>query len=152
MGKLKLGRMLDCLCLSCSSSTCFCMNGLEGEDSMERKALIGSDGVEMMRIKDIIGGTGNQTLAYQLKPKMVVLRVSMHCNGCARKVEKHISRMDGVTSFEVDLESKKVIVIGDILPFEVLESVSKVKNAELWTSPIDVETTQHYPVDHIMNG
>lgn len=26
---------------------------------------------------------------------MVVLRVSMHCNGCARKVEKHISKMEG---------------------------------------------------------
>lgn len=71
MGKLRFGRMLDCLCLSCSSATCFCMNALEGEDSMERKALIGSDGVEMMKIKDIMGG--NQTLAYQLKPKVCVL-------------------------------------------------------------------------------
>lgn len=71
MGKLRFGRMLDCLCLSCSSATCFCMNALEGEDSMERKALIGSDGVEMMKIKDIMGG--NQTLAYQMKPKVCVL-------------------------------------------------------------------------------
>lgn len=77
MGKLKVGRMLDCLCLSCSSSTCFCMNGLEGEDSMERKALIGSDGVEMMRIKDVIGETGNQTLAYQLKPKVSISSPSL---------------------------------------------------------------------------
>ncbi|KAJ8624121.1 hypothetical protein MRB53_032651 [Persea americana] len=90
---------------------------------MERKALIGNDGGEMVRIRDIMGG--NQTLAYQLKPKMVVLRVSMHCNGCARKVKKHISKIDGVTSFEVDLQSKKVVVIGDVLPFEVLESISK---------------------------
>ncbi|MBA0703315.1 hypothetical protein Golax_015645 [Gossypium laxum] len=65
---------------------------------------------------------------------MVVLRVSMHCHGCARKVEKHISKLDGVTSYKVDLESKRVVVVGDIIPFEVLESVSKVKNAELWTS------------------
>jgi hypothetical protein len=28
-----------------------------------------------------------------------------------------------------------VVVIGDIIPFEVLESVSRVKNAELWNSP-----------------
>ncbi|KAJ0090957.1 hypothetical protein Patl1_13199 [Pistacia atlantica] len=27
---------------------------------------------------------------------MVVLRVSMHCNGCARKVEKHISKLEGM--------------------------------------------------------
>ncbi|XP_010263780.1 PREDICTED: protein SODIUM POTASSIUM ROOT DEFECTIVE 1-like [Nelumbo nucifera] len=64
---------------------------------------------------------------------MVVLRVPLHCNGCARKVEKHISKMRGiVTSYQVDLENKEVVVTGDALPFEVLESVSKVKNAELW--------------------
>lgn len=26
---------------------------------------------------------------------MVTLRVAMHCHGCARRVEKHISKMDG---------------------------------------------------------
>lgn len=104
----------------------------------------------------------------------------MHCNGCARKVEKHISKMEGmskcpipsllyiqtgfvthrsrmlmclfsvvsnkflvfriftitgVTSYKVDLESKMVVVIGDVLPDEVVQSVSKVKNAEIWNSP-----------------
>ncbi|XP_068647124.1 heavy metal-associated isoprenylated plant protein 45-like [Aristolochia californica] len=132
MGKKSLSRVLDSLCLSsCSNSSCFCMYSFDGEDAIERKALIGSKVGELVRIRDIVHG--NQTLAFQLKPKMVVLRVSMHCNGCARKVEKHISKMDGVTSFEVDLESKKVVVVGDIVPFEVLESVSKVKFAELWT-------------------
>ncbi|XP_077211763.1 heavy metal-associated isoprenylated plant protein 45-like [Tasmannia lanceolata] len=135
MGKLSLGRVLDCFCLSaCSNSSCFCMNSLDTQDDIERKALIGSEASQMVRIRDVV--SGNQTLAFQLKPKMVVLRVSMHCNGCAKKVEKHISKMEGVTSFEVDLESKKVVVIGDILPFEVLECVSKVKNAELWPSPL----------------
>jgi hypothetical protein len=38
----------------------------------------------------------------------------------------------GVTWFEVDLESKKVVVKGDVTPFEVLQSVSKVKFAQLW--------------------
>lgn len=27
--------------------------------------------------------------------QMVMLRVSMHCNGCAKKVEKHISKIEG---------------------------------------------------------
>lgn len=40
----------------------------------------------------------------------------------------------GVTSYKVDLDSKMVVVVGDIIPFEVLESVSKVKKAELWPS------------------
>jgi len=41
----------------------------------------------------------------------------------------------GVSSYKVDLETKMVMICGDILPLEVLESVSKVKTAELWNSP-----------------
>ncbi|XP_043698681.1 heavy metal-associated isoprenylated plant protein 45-like [Telopea speciosissima] len=133
MGKLRFGWVLDCLCISPgSNSSCFCINSLDSGDDSERSSLIPSNGKQLVKMRDFVGK--NQSLAFHLKPKTVVLRVSMHCNGCARKVEKHISKMEGVTSFQVDLESKKVVVIGDILPFEVLESVSKVKTAELWTS------------------
>jgi Heavy-metal-associated domain len=42
----------------------------------------------------------------------------------------------GVTSFQVDLKNKKVVVTGDITPGEVLESISKVmKFAELLVAP-----------------
>jgi copper chaperone CopZ len=37
----------------------------------------------------------------------------------------------GVTSFSIDLESKKVTVTGQVSPAGVLESISKVKKAEL---------------------
>ncbi|KAK8523129.1 hypothetical protein V6N12_047660 [Hibiscus sabdariffa] len=106
------------------------MNTLD--DEFEKKPLVTSEKPQLLRLKDVF--SDNQTLAFQLKPKMVVLRVSMHCHGCARKVEKHVSKLDGVSSYKVDLESKRVVVVGDILPFEVLESVSKVKSAELWSS------------------
>ncbi|MED6180748.1 hypothetical protein PIB30_013125 [Stylosanthes scabra] len=130
----KLGRMLDTFCLSSSSSasstSCFCINSLDfDEDEFEAKPLIASDH-KKLRLKDVV--SGKQTLAFQLKPKIVMLRVSMHCYGCAKKVEKHISKLEGVSSYKVDLETKMVVVMGDILPFEVLQSVSKVKNAELW--------------------
>jgi hypothetical protein len=40
-----------------------------------------------------------------------------------------------VTSFDVDLEKKKVVVVGDVTPYEVLASVSKVMRfAELWVA------------------
>ncbi|BFG39928.1 hypothetical protein CerSpe_262020 [Prunus speciosa] len=134
MGKLSLGRVLDRFCLSSTgSSSCFCMNSMENEDEFERSPLVTGEKDRFLRLKDVVAG--KQTLAFQLKPKMVMLRVSMHCNGCARKVEKHISKIEGVTSYKVDLESKMVVVIGDVLPREVLESVSKVKNAEIWNSP-----------------
>ncbi|KAK8610442.1 hypothetical protein V6N13_081599 [Hibiscus sabdariffa] len=133
MGKLSFGKMLDCLYLSSisgSSCSCFCMNTLDNNE-FEKKPLITSDKTQLLRLKDVV--SGNQTLAFQLKPKVVVLRVSMHCHGCAKKVEKHISKLDGVSSYKVDLGSKRVVVVGDITPFEVLESISKVKNAELWS-------------------
>lgn len=67
--------------------------------------------------------------------QVVVLRVSLHCKGCAGKVKKHISRMRGVTSFNIDFAAKKVTVVGDVTPLEVLASISKVKTAQLWTPP-----------------
>ncbi|WVZ23070.1 hypothetical protein V8G54_001614 [Vigna mungo] len=65
---------------------------------------------------------------------VVVMRVAIHCQGCAVKVKKHLSKMEGVTSFSIDLESKRVTVMGHISPVAVLESISKVKRAELWTA------------------
>ncbi|KAG6473680.1 protein SODIUM POTASSIUM ROOT DEFECTIVE 1-like [Zingiber officinale] len=64
--------------------------------------------------------------------QVVVMRVSIHCQGCAGKVRKHISKMEGVTSFSIDLESKRVTVMGHVSPVGVLESISKVKKAEFW--------------------
>ncbi|KGN65366.1 heavy metal-associated isoprenylated plant protein 45 [Cucumis sativus] len=145
MGKLKkMGKVFDCFSYSsnsCSSNSCFCINSMEIEDEedefFDKQPLIANNNRkdnQLPTLKDVVNG--NQTLAFQLKPKMVTLRVSMHCKGCARKVEKHISKMEGVSSYTIDLETKMVIIIGDILPFEVVESVSKVKNAQLWQSSI----------------
>jgi hypothetical protein len=42
----------------------------------------------------------------------------------------------GVVSFKVELESKKVTVVGNVSPWEVLESVCKVmKRAEILPAP-----------------
>ncbi|XP_034680725.1 protein SODIUM POTASSIUM ROOT DEFECTIVE 1-like [Vitis riparia] len=65
--------------------------------------------------------------------QVVVMRVSLHCQGCAGKVKKHLSKMEGVTSFSIDLETKRVTVMGHVSPSGVLESISKVKKAELWS-------------------
>ncbi|KAG6427387.1 hypothetical protein SASPL_111631 [Salvia splendens] len=71
--------------------------------------------------------------------QVVVLRVSLHCRGCERKMRKHISRMAGVRSFNIDFAAKKVTVAGKITPLEVLSSISKVKNAQLWAPTITSE-------------
>uniref|UniRef100_A0A7N0RHT2 HMA domain-containing protein n=1 Tax=Kalanchoe fedtschenkoi TaxID=63787 RepID=A0A7N0RHT2_KALFE len=75
--------------------------------------------------------------------EVVVLRVSLHCKGCAAKVRKHISRMEGVTSFNIDFAAKKVTVVGDVTPLGVLATISKVKNAQLWTPETPI--LSHFP-------
>ncbi|CAM8958117.1 unnamed protein product [Rhodiola kirilowii] len=72
--------------------------------------------------------------------QVVVLRVSLHCKGCAAKVRKHISRMEGVTSFNIDFAAKKVTVVGDVTQLGVLTAISKVKNAQLWTSETPISS------------
>ncbi|KAL8129006.1 hypothetical protein V2J09_018161 [Rumex salicifolius] len=67
--------------------------------------------------------------------QVVVLRVSLHCKGCVAKLRKHLSKMEGVTSFSIDLETKRVTVIGSVSPLDVLTSISRVKNAQFWPSP-----------------
>ncbi|KAK7336990.1 hypothetical protein VNO77_17546 [Canavalia gladiata] len=67
--------------------------------------------------------------------QVVELRVSLHCKGCEGKVRKHLSRMQGVTSFNIDFAAKKVTVVGDVTPLSVLASISKVKNAQFWPEP-----------------
>lgn len=73
--------------------------------------------------------------------QVVVLRVSLHCKGCAGKVKKHISKMEGVTSFDIDIATKKVTVVGDVTPLGVLNSISKVKSAQFWTDSRSYLTT-----------
>lgn len=64
--------------------------------------------------------------------EVVVLRVSLHCKGCAGKVKKHISKMEGVTSLDIDIATKKVTVVGHVTPLSVLTAVSKIKPAQFW--------------------
>ncbi|KAL1209975.1 Protein SODIUM POTASSIUM ROOT DEFECTIVE 2 [Cardamine amara subsp. amara] len=70
--------------------------------------------------------------------QVVVLKVSLHCRGCEGKVRKHLSKMQGVTSFNIDFAAKKVTVTGNITPLEILDSISKVKNAQFWTTPTTI--------------
>ncbi|EOA22758.1 hypothetical protein CARUB_v10003472mg [Capsella rubella] len=68
--------------------------------------------------------------------QVVVLRVSLHCKGCAGKVKKHLSKLKGVTSYNIDFAAKKVTVRGEVTPLTVLASISKVKNAQFWPETI----------------
>ncbi|KAI4377112.1 hypothetical protein MLD38_014796 [Melastoma candidum] len=130
-----------------SGRSCFSIGSVETRDEIERRPMLVEKSKEgrLMLLKDRSDSNGadnrndeavvgKQVLAIRMKPEIVMLRVSMHCNGCAKKVEKHVSKIEGVSCYKVDLESKMVVIIGDVVPAEVLESVSKVKRAEFWAS------------------
>ncbi|XP_074362309.1 protein SODIUM POTASSIUM ROOT DEFECTIVE 2-like isoform X1 [Apium graveolens] len=77
--------------------------------------------------------TGEVLCGHRQVAEVVVLRVSLHCRGCERKMRKHIFKMEGVTSFNIDFAAKKLTVVGNVTPLSVLASVSKVKKAQLLT-------------------
>lgn len=102
------------------------------------------------RSKDLIAFESKEldhpkTSSTQPPNQVVELKVSIHCKGCEGKIRKHISRMEGVTSFSIDLATKKVTVVGNVTPLGVLSSVSKVKYAEFWSSPNSSSSTSSSP-------
>ncbi|URD76765.1 Heavy metal-associated domain containing protein [Musa troglodytarum] len=59
------------------------------------------------------------------KPITVVLKVRMHCERCARVLQKRIKKMDGVESVATDLASGQVVVTGFIDPVKLAENVHR---------------------------
>ncbi|GAA0139685.1 hypothetical protein LIER_35121 [Lithospermum erythrorhizon] len=63
----------------------------------------------------------------------VVLKVGMSCQGCVGAVKRVLGKMEGVESFDIDLEEQKVTVKGNVKPEAVLETVSKTgKKTTFW--------------------
>ncbi|CAN0897143.1 Heavy metal-associated isoprenylated plant protein 36, partial [Linum grandiflorum] len=68
-----------------------------------------------------------------LKYKTWVLKVSVHCEGCKRKVKKILNNIDGVYMTEIDLRQQKVTVIGNVDGEALVRKLVKMgKHAELW--------------------
>ncbi|CAK9277826.1 unnamed protein product [Sphagnum jensenii] len=77
--------------------------------------------------------------------KTVVLKVVMHCEGCASSVKRAVARIPGVTSYTIDFPAQKVTVIGNVKPDEVLRRVAKTgKHATFWPQepPVPKEEEQ----------
>lgn len=73
----------------------------------------------------------------------VVLKVAMTCQGCVGAVKRVLGKMEGVESYDINLEEKKVTVTGNIQPEAVLQTVSKTgKQTSFWeeAAPAEAET------------
>ncbi|PWZ11877.1 Heavy metal-associated isoprenylated plant protein 34 [Zea mays] len=109
----------------------------EDDRGGERNGLMRSHLDQIVPVTDFAGTSNSKALAVRVEPaKTVALKVSMHCYGCARKVEKQVKKLQGVVSIRVELESKRLTVVGDVSPTDVLECVCKVtKHAEILQAP-----------------
>ncbi|CAO2836473.1 unnamed protein product [Amaranthus hypochondriacus] len=63
----------------------------------------------------------------------VVLKVAMSCQGCSGAVKRVLDKMEGVESYDINLEEKKVTVRGNVQPEAVFQTVSKTgKKTTFW--------------------
>ncbi|KAL6293180.1 hypothetical protein ACE6H2_001322 [Prunus campanulata] len=75
-----------------------------------------------------------QQVSESLKYQTWVLRVSIHCEGCKRKVKKVLQKIDGVYTTAIDSQRNRVTVTGNV---DVQTLIKKLimkagKKAELW--------------------
>ena len=63
----------------------------------------------------------------------VVLKVGMSCQGCVGAVKRVLGKMEGVESYDINLDEQKVTVKGNVQPDAVLQTVSKTgKKTAFW--------------------
>ncbi|KAI3809351.1 hypothetical protein L1987_25323 [Smallanthus sonchifolius] len=56
-------------------------------------------------------------------PVTVVLKLDLHCDGCAKKIKKSISQFEGVESVKADTAGNKLTVTGKVDPTRIKERV-----------------------------
>ncbi|XP_061338041.1 heavy metal-associated isoprenylated plant protein 36-like [Gastrolobium bilobum] len=70
--------------------------------------------------------------------KTIPLKVSIHCEGCKRKVKKILQSIDGVYNINIDLKQQKVVVTGNVDGNTLIKKLTKSgKHAELWPEKAD---------------
>ncbi|CAF2040980.1 BnaA09g15520D [Brassica napus] len=75
------------------------------------------------------------------------LKVSIHCEGCKRKVKKILTSIEGVYRVDIDVKQNNVTVMGIVSPEILLKKLHKAgKNADLVPEiPDPVENKPHDP-------
>ncbi|GJN17305.1 hypothetical protein PR202_gb04362 [Eleusine coracana subsp. coracana] len=64
---------------------------------------------------------------------VVELKVGMHCERCIKAIKKAIKTIDDMESYQLETETNKVTVTGNITPEEVVKALQKIgKTATSW--------------------
>nr|CAB3458926.1 unnamed protein product [Digitaria exilis] len=84
--------------------------------------------------------------AEQLQYTTTVLRVSIHCEGCKKKVKKVLHNIEGVYKVTVDAAQHKVTVTGSLGADALIKRLHKAgKQAALWPAPASPATVAKKP-------
>ncbi|KAG2589799.1 hypothetical protein PVAP13_5NG385100 [Panicum virgatum] len=86
----------------------------EDEDSGERSGLLRSH-LDRQIVPVTDPGDTTKALALHVEPKTVALKVSMHCHGCARKVEKQVSKLQACSTTTRSIASKQARILNSSL-------------------------------------
>ncbi|KAE8783302.1 copper transport protein CCH [Hordeum vulgare] len=64
---------------------------------------------------------------------VVELKVGMHCDRCIKSIKKAIKTIDDMESYQLEKETNKVTVTGNITPEEVVKALQKIgKTVTYW--------------------
>ncbi|KAL3538142.1 hypothetical protein ACH5RR_001508 [Cinchona calisaya] len=87
--------------------------------------------------------------------KKWVFKVSIHCEGCKKKVKKILNQVEGVYEIDIDTKQQKVTVTGNVEADTLLRKLTKSgKHAELWPEKADhkEKTSNKSKTKEKMNG
>ncbi|KAH6802246.1 Heavy metal transport/detoxification superfamily protein, partial [Perilla frutescens var. frutescens] len=64
---------------------------------------------------------------------VVELKVGLHCDECIKKILKAIKKIEDIESYDVDTQSNKVTVRGNVTTEKVIRVLQKIgKQATSW--------------------
>ncbi|MQM08615.1 hypothetical protein Taro_041473 [Colocasia esculenta] len=112
--------------------------GGKGNDGEKKKKAEGGEQAK----KDVVGEKKKDKGGEKKKddgPITVVLKVDMHCEGCARKVKHSVKGFEGVEAVAADCANNKLTVVGKVDPWKLRERIeSKTHKQVVLVSPTNL--------------
>ncbi|KAJ6749478.1 hypothetical protein OIU85_000151 [Salix viminalis] len=137
-------------CQGCADKILYLLKGFEGveevtADSKQNKVMVRGAKADPSKVLERLQGKYSRNvelISPKLEPKadqdktepekiqepqvkMVVLRMNMHCEGCAHDIKKKVFRMEGVLSVEPDITKSQVTVRGAFDPPKLAQNIMK---------------------------
>ncbi|KAH6798101.1 hypothetical protein C2S52_022655 [Perilla frutescens var. hirtella] len=149
-------------CEGCGIEVLKCLRGFEGVEGVEmdaknQKVIVHGENADPIKVAERLRKKTGKFVeiihpvpakAEKEKKKVeprkvieVVLKINMHCEGCAKEVKRCIYDMEGVQTVDVEMEKNVVKVKGNMDPQKLVEFISKKcgRSAEILKQSESVE-------------